>query len=96
MTLESSTQESPSRSCPVEVTGSLLNSRKRLALAVAVYSFLIYPNLLVYLILKHGLPTDALSPLLIYMAALASGPIGMYLWAAARRDTVIAKSLEGQ
>jgi len=59
-----------------------LKVRRNLALLSALYSFFIWPHLLIFYFLYLGIPHETVKEMLTYIGMLASGPIGAYLWAA--------------
>jgi len=40
----------------------------------------VWPYVLIYFVLVHQLPVDAMNGLLTYVGVISSGPIGIYLW----------------
>lgn len=63
-----------------------LKVRRKLAWICAIYSLVVWPNLLVLYNLWLGLPESVIDKLLIYIGTLAAGPIGAYMWAARKMD----------
>lgn len=69
---------------PVSTSRSKAKKAQKLQLWLAVicagYAIYVWPNLVAYLVIQHGLPTATADSLLVYMGVIASGPIGLWVW----------------
>lgn len=63
-----------------------IRNRRNLAFFSAIYSLVIWPNLLIFFHLIFDLQIDLIKALLMYIGTIASGTIGAYIWAA-MKDT---------
>ena len=63
-----------------------LKHRRRLAYGAAIYSLIIWPNLLISYHLQWELPDSIINNMLLYVGTLSTGPIGAYIWAANKKD----------
>lgn len=68
------------------ISKDALKIRRRFAIYVAVYAFVVWPNLLIVYNLHLSLSEGLVDKMLLYIGTLAAGPMGAYFWAANRQQ----------
>lgn len=58
-----------------------MRNRRNLAFFSAIYSLILWPNILIALRLIFDLEIELIKALLIYVGTVAGGTIGGYIWA---------------
>ncbi len=75
----------PDKSDPLKV-------RRHLALASALWSFILWPHELIFLYIVFDVNVDLLKALLIYICTLSGTSIGVYLFNCAKDDALRMKN----